>query len=413
MASVGSDGRKVTAVVLVGFAEAMSAPEVVWSLVDGGFQVIAFARKGRPSALRHSRYVICHEVCSPESDLQRSLSDVRALMESVQAQAGNVPLVFFPLDDKAVWLGNKLSPSNPWLLAGPAGAQAELALNKCVQTRLAREAGFNVPRTQVARTAGEVLDFARRESFPIILKAAECVPTREGRLQECGKWICANSLELDKAMASWAEGAPLLVQNFITGVGEGVFGLAAPDGVRAWSGHRRVRMMNPEGSGSSACAWQPVPADLRAKVETFITEAGWRGLFMIELLRDESGNLWFVELNGRPWGSIALSRREGLEYPAWHVELALDQRSRAGLAAPAGSSLTCRNAGREFMHLLFVLRGKKSNALTRWPSIATTIRGVVPFHFQDSLYNWRRDDPKVFFADFYYTVHDNIFKSKN
>ena len=30
-------------VVLVGFAEALAAPEVVWSLVDDGFQVVAFA----------------------------------------------------------------------------------------------------------------------------------------------------------------------------------------------------------------------------------------------------------------------------------------------------------------------------------------------------------------------------------
>ena len=39
-------------VVTIGFAEALSAPEVTWSLVDAGFKVIAFSRRGRRGALR-------------------------------------------------------------------------------------------------------------------------------------------------------------------------------------------------------------------------------------------------------------------------------------------------------------------------------------------------------------------------
>jgi hypothetical protein len=401
------------ATILVGFAEALSAPETVWSLLDGGFHVIAFARKGRSSALRHSRHIVCHEICAPESDLQTSLSDLRALMGSLQAKSGREPLMFFPLDDKAVWLEDKLGPIEHWIMAGPTGAQAELALNKCVQTRMAREAGFNVPETAQVRTSREVLDFARQVSFPIILKAADCVPEYQGRVYTCRKWICANQGELERAILEWGERVPLLAQKFITGVGEGVFGLATAEGVRAWSGHYRVRMMNPQGSGSSACASQAVPQDLRSIGETFLRKAGWRGLFMIESLRDDSGKLWFVELNGRPWGSMTLCRRQGLEYPAWHAELALNEQSQAGLNAPQTSKIVCRHAGREFMHVLFVLKGAKSNALTKWPSFWRTIWDVLKFHKTDGLYNWRSDDPNVFIADVYSTIHDNVFKSRN
>src|SRR5258708_28549520 len=127
--------------VLIGFAEAMAAPEVAWSLVDAGFQVISFARRGRASALRHSRHVVCHEICPPESDLQTSLSELQALMDSIRAEADGVRLIFFPIDDKAVWLGSKLRPTNDWLIAGPTGAQAECALNTMRQTEMARKAG--------------------------------------------------------------------------------------------------------------------------------------------------------------------------------------------------------------------------------------------------------------------------------
>jgi hypothetical protein len=133
---------------------------------------------------------------------------------------------------------------------------------------------------------------------------------------------------------------------------------------------------------------------------------------MVELLRDDTGKLWFMELNGRPWGSMALSRCQGLEYPAWHVALAMDPNSRAGLESVFTPGLICRHVGREFMHVLFVLKGAKSKALRGWPSFWKTIGNVLRIHRGDGYYNWRRDDAKVFFADCYYTVHDNLFKAK-
>jgi hypothetical protein len=400
------------ATVLVGFAEAMSAPEVVWSLVDAGFRVVAFARKGRASAIRHSRHVVCHEICAPESDLQLSMAELSSLLDSLN-QADGAKLIVFPLDDKAVWLCSHLQISSDWILAGPTGACADLALDKNLQVTSARDAGFNVPETAVARTAKDLFEFSAAASYPIILKAVDSVPISDRKLYSCRKWICANDRELGSAIKQWKERVPLLAQNFITGVGEGVFGLATSEGVLAWSGHQRIRMMNPQGSGSSACISREVPAELRATAESFIKKAGWRGLFMIELLRDSSGKLWFVEINGRPWGSMALSRRQGFEYPAWHVQLALGGPTSAGSTTPTTRDLVCRNAGREFMHLLFVLKGAKSNALGQWPSFWKTLKDVVHVHRGGGLYNWRRDDPKVFLADFYYTVHNNLFKARD
>jgi hypothetical protein len=172
-------------------------------------------------------------------------------------------------------------------------------------------------------------------------------------------------------------------------------------------------MMNPQGSGSSACVSQTVPEEIKSKTEELLGRAEWRGLFMIELLRDAAGVLWFVELNGRPWGSISLSRRQGLEYPAWHVNLALDQQSPVGTGLTSGHGVVCRNVGREFMHLLFVLRGPKSKALDGWPPFWETLADVARVRQGDTFYNWRREDPKVFFADCCYTVKDNVFKSRN
>lgn len=392
--------------VLVGFAEAASAPEVVWSLVDAGFDVAAFARKGRASALRCSRHVDCFEIRAPETDAAGALSDIASALAAV----GGATAILFPLDDTAVWLCSQQEIPRGWRLVGPSGATAELALNKWLQVEAAARAGFNVPRTRLARTSRELHEAV--EEYPVMLKGAECVVLQNGRLLGCRTWICGNREELERACTEWAERVPLLVQPFIEGVGEGIFGLATPDGVRAWSAHRRLRMMNPQGSGSSACVSEHVSEDVKSRAETLVEQTRWRGLFMIELLRDRSGRAWFVELNGRPWGSMALARRQGLEYPAWQVGLAIDSQSTAGNVRSGGAGLVCRHVGREFMHLLFVLRGPKSKALRQWPSIWKALGAVVGIRPGEALYNWRRDDPAVFISDCYYTVRDNLFKSR-
>jgi predicted glycoside hydrolase/deacetylase ChbG (UPF0249 family) len=403
--------RTPRATVLVGFAEAATAAEVVWSLVDEGCEVIAFSRKGRSSPLRHSRHVVCHDICAPETDLQAALFDLRSLLIYIKNNCAGVQRVLFPLDDKAVSLCSRVQIDEDWVLAGPDGAHAELALNKHLQVQVAGTAGFNVPRTALVHTGNEIRSFITAESYPIILKSANCVPIEGGRANTCPHWICANNGELERALREWGERVPLLVQPFIVGTGEGIFGLAAPDGIRAWSAHRRLRMMNPHGSGSSACISQEVSEDLRCKTEDFIKRTGWRGMFMIELLRDRSGKAFFVEFNGRPWGSMALSRRQHLEYPAWQVMLVTNPDSQAGLATRPEPGVVSRNLGRELMHLLFVLRGPKSKALGDWPSMWKSAMEVVRVRRGETLYNWRWEDKRVFLADLCYTVKTNLFKS--
>jgi predicted ATP-grasp superfamily ATP-dependent carboligase len=376
--------------------------------VDAGFEVVAFARKGRRSALRHSSRVSVTEVTPPELNFDEARVGVEQLL--VARANGGQRGVVLPLDDAALCLCSQLKLGTKWALAGPKGVAAELPLDKGLQVSSAEAAGMKVPATSIANQAQEVL--ARRAELPLVLRPAKAVMLKEGRLKKGRNWICATQSELERAISAWAEAWPLMIQPFIQGNGEGVFGLATRTGIIGWSAHRRLRMMNPHGSGSSACVSQPVPNEIKPPVEQFIRQTGWTGLFMVELLRDASGVLWFVEFNGRPWGSMALSRRQGLEYPAWAARCALDPAAATDIQPATERRVVCRNAGRELMHLLFVLRGPKSQALKAWPSSWQTARELLHFRRGDSFYNWRRDDLKVFFSDCWYTLHDNVFKPK-
>jgi hypothetical protein len=395
-------------VVAIGFAESLSAPEVAWSLVDAGFNVIAFSRKGGRSALRHSHHAAIFEITAPEKDWAAALRELAAVLDSQHAEH-MVQSVLLPLNDVSLWLCSRVQPASGWILAGASAHCAELAIDKRKQIQAATAAGFRVPPTSFAATPDGLADCV--SGYPVILRPACAVTVSEGRLHKGRNWICSDEAELHRARSAWNGRGMLMVQPFLEGTGEGIFGLATDHGVVAWSAHRRLRMMNPHGSGSSACISQEVPDDLKRPVAAFVRSCDWRGMFMIELLRTDDNRLWFVEFNGRAWGSMALSRRQSLEYPAWTVKLALKPQFIPDNNRHRTEEVVCRNLGRELMHLLFVLRGPQSRAIRRWPSFLGTLIEVFRTNRKSSFYNWRRDDWRVFVSDCWYTIREQVFKS--
>jgi hypothetical protein len=207
-----------------------------------------------------------------------------------------------------------------------------------------------------------------------VLKPAFAAEERDGRLRRLAPRLVSTATEASAMLEAWGPATPVLAQRWVSGAGAGIFGLADADGVHHLSAHRRVRMMNPAGSGSSACASAPVPAELVEPIERLLMQVGWRGMFMVELLH-AGDEWWFMELNGRPWGSLALARRRGFEYPAWAVARALDERAELP-PAPAAEELLCRHLGRELVHMLFVLRGPGAH-VGAWPSRRATLRALL------------------------------------
>jgi hypothetical protein len=349
------------------------------------------------------------DITPPEQDLERARHDLAGLI-SAQLSTTEATGAVLPLDDAALWLCAGLALPESCALAGPKDHVARFALDKRLQIARAAEAGFMVPPTAIVSTRHDLERSA--PSFPIILRPADAIMVEGRRLRKGNNWICGNPEELHRAASQWDERCALLVQPYFTGVGEGLFGLATPSGVLAWSSHRRVRMMNPHGSGSSACLSQPVFRELATKAERLVRIAEWTGLFMVELLHDRDGIYWFTEFNGRAWGSMALARRQNLEYPAWAVALALEGEVPAPVSPPARPPMLCRHLGREFVHLLFLMRGPRSDAIADWPSLGATLRNWVHPGVATSYYNFRGDDWRVFATDLFYVLRDNVVKAR-
>ena len=291
---------------------------------------------------------------------------------------------------------------SPALLAGASGSAADYALDKSLQLDAATRAGLPVPSTEVL----EDLTSATSIRFPVMVKPARALYEVEGALERPAGVICGNGDEFERAAAMPWPG-PVLVQPLLHGVGEGLFGHVGSRGVSAWSSHRRVRMVNPHGSASSACRSHPVDRDLIEPSERFLSAIGWKGMFMLEFLRDSDGKPWFMELNGRAWGSMALARRRGFEYPAWTVQAALESGFEPSPPTQPPEIL-CRNLGLEIAHLMFVARGPQSDAPMEWPRLNRSIRDVCKFARGDRLYNWNRSQPGVLAADTLGTLRKSV-----
>ena len=381
--------------VLTGMAEAFAAPESVWSLQRAGMDVTLLARRGRGSAARHLRHVRVVEICPPEESVSSSLRDIGQVLRAQEVDA------FLPLDDASLWLADRVEWGGA-VLAGPTGEALTWALDKSRQIDTARRAGVTVPDTEVFPDPQRVTGSA----WPVVVKPAWPIAQHEDTLIRPPGAVCANAEELAAAIPRLAR-MPVLVQPLLRGVGTGVFGVCDAHGAEATSAHRRVRMVNPQGSASSACESTPVDEAVAAPVARMLAAVAWRGQYMAEFLQDADGTSWFMEVNGRAWGSMALARRRGYEYPAWTVQTAL------GLpldpdppeAAPA---VRCRHLGREIMHAAFVARGPQSAALDSWPARGATLRDLLTFHRGDRWYNWNPAQPSVLAWDTWTTLTENV-----
>ncbi|MCA9278249.1 MAG: hypothetical protein H6815_06280 [Phycisphaeraceae bacterium] len=385
--------------VLAGYAGALAAPEVVWSLLDAGCRVVCFSNRDIDSVLGYEPNVVIEPVPDVAEGVERVVSALDELIEKHR------PDVLLPMDDLSLFLLGRTHKALH-LLPNAAEGTSAVPLDKRLQLDLAQKAGFQVPEFAFVGCRDDVSGWS---VFPAVLKPALVAREINGKIGRSSVRHVETREDLDRQLETADFTEPWILQQYVKGVGEGLFGHMMSDHIANVSGHRRVRMMNPAGSGSSVCVSIQQDEGVVTAATKMLREINWRGMFMIELLRAEDGTLWFMELNGRAWGSMALARRQGFEYPAWTVKQHLDPEF-VPLEVQVKSGLICRHLGRDIVHLLFVLRGRRGAPKDIWPGrISTMFRVLVP-NFSYTYYNKRKGRFRMFFADTIRTVRAQLRK---
>ena len=177
--------------VVVGFAEAEAAPEVVWSLVDAGARVTRSPREATPSPLRQSRHVTCHE-----SRRRRRTQGARRARAGAGGD-GKPKTCFFPRRHGAVAV--RARRSSRGLDPGARGARRRWRWTRAGRSR-GPARGFNVRKDR--RSDGRD-SRASATQLPVIFKP----PVRRARRNRVapapGPGSVEGREELEHASAHW------------------------------------------------------------------------------------------------------------------------------------------------------------------------------------------------------------------
>lgn len=386
--------EKVT--YLIGFAEALPTPEVCFSLRSAGVRLVCFFRADGPIRFVRLKFVHYVPVTSPEKNLSRAIEDV-------QSVAGeHRPRLVGACDDAALLIFSSL-PNVASHGISPLGNSFAFAFDKWRQIKAARSYGFATMHTQLINSEADVSQFQTR---PAVLKPRFALDIIEDRLSKGKTFVLQDKYLSSEARDAIAE-RPYLIQEFKVGVGEGFFGIGHTGKIIAPFGHRRVRMMNPAGSGASACTSRTPEVAESDAAATLVQKERWSGPFMIEQLRDEAGRGWFMEFNGRFWGSLALARRCGLDLPRLAFEIAEESEPQVPVVEPRRGF--ARHLGRDLMYIIFVLRGpRRGHPSEGWPTRLQSLKSVFSPNRLSAFYNYDASDPLFFVKDAVMTLKNAI-----
>ena len=363
--------------ILILDGHSAAALAITRSAGRAGLWVAVGANAGLFAAAKLSRYV------RSSLDYPVSTADPERFAESILqfARANSIDLVL-PLTD---WTLMPLSRQRNHFagvckLALPSESALQAASDKWQTIQLARSVGVAVPETVLVDSAASVssLSFSK---FPVVVKDRFSVRWIEEKAV-FGSASYANSQpELERQLQTRLQVAgDVLVQKFVGGTGIGFAAFVAGQKIFLPFAWERIREVDPRGSASSCRRSVPLETDLLEESSRLLLATGFEGIAMVEYKRTCDGRLVLMEINGRPWGSIALPIASGFDFPRYWIDWLL-----TGSLPPQSleyeTGITCRRIVGEMSHLMNLRAGKPAgwprDYPKVWPSFA---RMAVPWY---------------------------------
>jgi predicted ATP-grasp superfamily ATP-dependent carboligase len=259
----------------------------------------------------------------------------------------------------------------------PSAPIVERALRRESLAEVAEQAGLVAPVSIRCVGVEQALAAARRLGFPVVLKATEAASAHDRVVASAPKaQIIATEADLVRRAHAFPEG--LLIQRWagddLISFG-GVIGGGRLLGVAV---SRYERMWPPDSGSVTFGETIPPPARLGDMVERLLIAIGWEGIFELELIQSAPGELVPIDLNPRPYGSMALASAAGAPLAAIWCDWLLGRDPQ-----PAYAHAGCRYRWEDgdLRHAIWQLRrGHVGSALRP----LRPQRGVTHAHFQRS-----------------------------
>ena len=292
--------------ILVLDAECNAATCVVQSLGSAGHGIVLGGMSETAFSF-HSRYVL-RTLVYPSP-----LESRRAFLSWISHLLASEPFDYvLPLSDVTLYPLRDLDP-RPTGLVLPADESFEWFFDKAKTLEMAERCGVPIPRTRLL-SPGDRPDLGSFSEFPYFVKLTRSKIWLGDRGYDLEARLVKNPAELSEAVSGLMPYGPVLVQSYEPGEGVGVELLCDRGEVLLSFAHQRIHEYPLTGGGSTYRMSIPVPPELLSASQRLVREAGWTGVAMVEFKKaDERFSL--MEVNGRFWGSLPLSRRSGVDFP--------------------------------------------------------------------------------------------------
>jgi predicted ATP-grasp superfamily ATP-dependent carboligase len=351
--------------VLVTDAGRGSAVAFVRSLARAGHEVVAGDVR-RISAGRWSRSATS-SFLYPDPYLEPAAAADAVLSQVVEHHVD----IVVPITDATTRVAESLRDRLPsgCLIATASAKAAAVAADKDRTVELAVELGIPVPVTRVVESASEARDASGAFGWPIVVKPVSSLAERDdGTMGKFDVGYAFDVDDLEHKVGSLGRGSPVLLQEFCGGDGIGVEVLADRGRVLRSFSHRRIHEVPVTGGASSLRESVPIDPVLLDHTTRLMAALDWTGLAMVEFKSGASGHR-LMEINGRPWGSLPLAVRSGVDFPADYVELLTSGALSSDADQETYSIGTiARNLQLETVWIGSVLRGQGAvETVSPWP----------------------------------------------
>lgn len=350
--------------ILVLDGHSAAALSVARSAGRAGHWVAVGANQGRFAAAHLSRF--CDVRFNYPVSTDNAGRFCEAVLEFVRAQA--IALVI-PITD---WTLGPLS-AHPEMFAGicsialPSASALEISSDKYRTIQRAKRLGIAVPRTCLIESQSK-LSAAGETKFPIVIKDRFSVRWLGEKAVFGSVAYAYSQAEAESQVSARLQAAgDVLIQEFVAGTGIGFSCFIASGEMFLPFQWERIREVDPRGSASSARKSIPLDDEVVAKSGRLLIEIGFEGMAMVEYKKTADGKMTLMEINGRPWGSLALPVACGIDYPRYLIDWTLNGTLPPKIM-PYQANTLCRRVVGELTYLSNLRAGKPQGWKSPYPS---------------------------------------------
>lgn len=208
----------------------------------------------------------------------------------------------------------------------PSPSIVERAMHRELLAQAAEQVGLRSATSIRCNDVEQALAAAEQLGFPVAVKSVDAAQPAAQAVESVPKGqVVGTVAELTAAAAQFRDG--MLLQRWVAGDVISLGGVFA-DGRLLGVATSRYRRMWPAESGSVTFSetTSPPPALLDA-VARLMRVIGWEGIFELELIQSSSDAFTPIDLNPRPYGSMALAGAAGVPLAAIWCDWLLGRRT--------------------------------------------------------------------------------------